>query len=153
MVACRHEIEAEHFGAIEEPTELDAPVALDARVRRLARGIGVDVRGDHSPREVVGEVEDVVGDAELRGDPSRVLDVGDAATPGVAVAAPQLERDARDVEAAFEEQRGRDRRVDATAHGYEHARSGHRAPVATRIFSTTSGTTSRATVTSSSVDA
>ena len=36
-------------------------------------------------------------DAELCGDATGVLDVGDAAAPGVGLAAPELERDAGDV--------------------------------------------------------
>ena len=79
VVAGRDLVEAELLGALEHAPELHRAVALDTRVRRLARRVGVDVRRDHVGIEVVGEVEDVVRDAELRRDATRVLDVGDAA--------------------------------------------------------------------------
>ena len=82
----------------------------------------VDVGIDDGVVEVVGEVEHVVRDAELRGDAPGVLDVGDAATAGVGLAAPQLEGDAGDVVPLLEQQRGRDRRVDPAAHRDEDPR-------------------------------
>ena len=61
-------------------------------------GVRVDVgRRRRASSNVVGEVEDVVRDVELRGDAAGVLDVGHAAAAGVGLAAPQLERDAGDV--------------------------------------------------------
>ncbi len=39
-------VETEQLGALGEPGELDLPVALDARVRRLAGGVGGHVRID-----------------------------------------------------------------------------------------------------------
>jgi hypothetical protein len=87
-----------------------------ARVGRTAVDVGVDVRPNHPRVVVVGEVEHVVRDVELGRDAAGVLDVGGAAAPGVGLAAPQLERDAGDVVAALDQQRGRDRRVDAAAH-------------------------------------
>ena len=56
-----------------------------------------DVRVDDVRVEVVAEVEHEVVDAELLGDPAGVVDVGHPAAPGVALAAPQLHRDADDV--------------------------------------------------------
>ena len=69
-------VEAELLGPLEHAPELHRAVALDARVRRLARRVRVDVGRDDVGVELVGEVEHVVRDAELRGDPARVLDVG-----------------------------------------------------------------------------
>ena len=76
--------------------------------------------------EVVGEVEHEVVDVELLGDAPGIVDVGDAAAPGVALAAPQPHRDADDVVAGAPEQRGGDRRVDAAAHRDHHLHDRHR---------------------------
>ena len=56
-------------------------------------------------------------EAELLRDPSRIVDVGHRAAAGVALAAPQPHRDADHVMTGLAEKRGRDRRVDAAAHG------------------------------------
>ena len=108
-------VEAEQVGALGEAGELHRPVALDARVRRDAAGVRVDVRGDDVLVEVVTEVEHEVVDAELLGDPPRVVDVGHRAAAGVAVAAPQLHRDADHLVARLLQQQRGDRRVDPTA--------------------------------------
>ena len=123
VVAGGEEVEPERVGPLEQTPELHRPVALDARVRRAPGRVRVDVGLDDGVVELVGEVEHVVRDAELGGDAPGVLDVGDAAAPGVGLAAPELERDAGDVVALLEQQRGRDRRVDPAAHRDEHARA------------------------------
>ena len=70
--------------------------------------------------ELVAVVEHVVRKIELRGDTAGVLDVTDAAAPGVGDATPEPQRDAGDVVTLLGEERGRDRRVDAAAHRDEH---------------------------------
>ena len=69
-------VEAERVGALEERTELDRSVALDARVRRAPGFVLAHVGLDDGVVEPLGEVEDVVRDVELRGDASGVLDIG-----------------------------------------------------------------------------
>jgi hypothetical protein len=82
--------------------------------------VGPDVRGDDAGLEVGREVEDEVIDVELLGDPAGVVDVGDAAAPGVALAAPQAHRHADDVVSVALQQRGGNGRVDAAAHRDHH---------------------------------
>jgi len=83
VMAGGEDVEAETPGARQEGVELDVPVALDARVRRAALGMGEDVRGDDRAIEVLGHVEHVVRDAELLGDAARVVDVGHRTAPRV----------------------------------------------------------------------
>ena len=120
VVAGGDGVEAQLVGPAQEAVELEVAVALDARVGRAPGGVGGDVRVDHVAVEVVGEVEDVVGDAELLGHPAGVLDVGHRAAARVAHAAPQLHGGADHVVALLEEQGGRHRRVDPARHGDEH---------------------------------
>ena len=91
----RDGVEPERVGAVEQAPELDRAVALDARVRRATRAYASTYGSTTLAVEVVAEVEDVVRDAELCGHPAGVLDVGHAAAPGVGLAAPELQRDAR----------------------------------------------------------
>jgi hypothetical protein len=120
VVAGGDRIEAEQIGALAQAGELEVAVALDARVRREAVPVRLDVRIDHVPVEVVGEVEHEVVDAELLGDAAGVVDVGDAAAAGVAVAAPQPHRDADHLVPGGEQLGGGDRRVDPAAHRAQH---------------------------------
>ena len=92
----------------------------------------------------------MVVDAELLGDAAGVVDVADRAAARVAVAAPQLHRDPDDLAAGVEQEGGRDRRVDAAAHGDEHGRAGHVVTSAAqrRSLATAVGITSRARSTS-----
>ena len=101
------------------------------------------VRADDARVEVVGEVEDVVHDAELLGDPAGVLDVAHRAAARVTRAAPELHGGAHDVVTLLQQQRGRDRGVDATGHGDEDLHARRRA--------TASATTEAARSTSASV--
>ncbi len=119
-MARRDAIEPEPIGPVEQPVELQVPVALDTRVRCRPHAVRRDVRTDDLAHEVVTEVEDGMIDAELLGDAARVVDVAHRAATAIAVAAPQLHRDADDLVPGFEEQRGRDRRVDAARHGDHH---------------------------------
>ncbi len=156
MVTGGDGVEAERIGAPEERAELDRAIALDTRVGSATGRVLANVGLDHDVVERVGEVEHVVRDVELRRDPSRVLDVADAAAAGVGLAAPELERDTRDVVALLEQERSRDRRVDPTAHRDEHALAharAHAAAPAWRSCSTARGITASATSTSWSVDA
>ena len=147
------QIEAERVRAVEEAPELDRAVALDARVRRTTRCVGVDVRIHHIGGEVVAEIEDVVRDTQLRGNPAGVLHIRHAAAPGVGLTTPQLEGDPRDVVSALEEQGGGHRGVDAAAHRDENPGCRHAVALAARSFATASGTTASAMSTSASTDA
>ena len=113
-------VEAELRRPLGEAGELDPAVALDARVRRRPRAMGRNVRGDDMGVEVLGEVEHEMLDTEGVGRPPGVVDVGDAAAPGVALAAPQAHRHADDVVAVSSEQGGGDGRVHTAAHRHHH---------------------------------
>jgi hypothetical protein len=84
-------VEAEPPGPLEEGPELDVPVALDTRVGCPPGGVLADVGLDHGVVEIVGEVEDMVGDPDLIGHPPGVVDVGHRTAAGVRVPAPQLQ--------------------------------------------------------------
>src|SRR6266699_1200746 len=76
---------AERAGALPEDAELEVPVAARARVRGAAGHVLGDERTDDVPLEVVGEVEDVVREAEAVGDRARVVEVVErAAAPAAA---------------------------------------------------------------------
>ena len=66
---------AELLGPRHEVGELDRLVAPDARNRRLAAQIAVGEIVDHRLAESRFEIEDVVRDAELRRDASRIMNV------------------------------------------------------------------------------
>ena len=66
-------VETEAISPAQEPVELHGTVALDARVRRPASGVLLDVGRHDVALEILGEVEDVVLDPQLLGDPARVL--------------------------------------------------------------------------------
>ena len=114
-------VEAQPVGPPEQAVELEVAVALDARVRGPPDGVIRHVRPDHVTVELVGEVEDVMGDPELLGHPAGVVDVRDRAAPGVGRAAPQLHGGADDVVALAHQQGGGNRRVDPTRHGDQDA--------------------------------
>ncbi len=120
VVAGGNRVEAEQIGALGQASELHRPIALDTRIRRDATSVRIDVRGNDVLVEVVAEVENEVIDPELLGDSAGIVDIGDRATTGVAVAAPQLHRDADDLVALPLQQHRRDRRVDAATHRAHH---------------------------------
>ena len=155
VVAGGNGVEPERVGPLEQPAELDRPVALHTRIGCAAVGIRVHVGPHDTGLEVVGEVEHVMRDVELGGDAAGVFDVGGAAASGVGLAAPQLERHTRDVVPGVAQKRGGDGRVDPAAHRDQHAgRGGHRdAVTAGRSRSTARGMSSSAASTSVSVDA
>ena len=146
-------VEAELLGPTQQAIELEVPVALDARIGRHAVGVGAHVRGDDVTVEVLAEVEHEMVDVELLRHPAGVVDIADAAAPGVALAAPELHRHADDIVPLLLQQRARDRRVDTAAHRQQNlhrARSGH--PTNRRRSCVTlSATTSTARSTSASV--
>ena len=98
---------------VEEPVELDGPVALDARIGRAPRAVVPDEAVDHTITELVGVVEHVIRDVELRRHPSGVFGVGHCAAPrrrSLPVRPrPQLEGDPHDVVTRFSHQRRRHR--------------------------------------------
>ena len=92
----------------QEPVELQVAVALDARVRRAARGVGGDVRarppGGRSRRPKLKTWWSMPSWSATRRASST------SATeqqPGVGLAAPELEGDAQDVVALLEQERRR----------------------------------------------
>ena len=123
----RHGLEAEPHGTVEKPAELEVPVALDAGIRRPPERVRLDVGRDDSLLELLGEVEDVVVDPEPGRDSAGVVDVADRAAARVTCPAPELHRGADDLVALFEQERGRDRGVDATRKPNQHP---HRASLA-----------------------
>ena len=143
-------VEAHGARPIEQATPLHRPVALDAGVRRSSGRVVGHVRVHDRRGELVGEVEHVVRDIELRRDPAGILHVRDRAATGIAVAAPELEGDAGDLVAGIAHERGRDRRVDASAHRHQHAAH---AGTAARSRATAAGIKVTARSTSASVDA
>src|SRR3982751_1259695 len=70
---------------IEQISELDGPVALDARDRRLARRIALGEAVDHRFLEARLVVEHVMRNAEPLGDHPRVMDVAPGAARALAV--------------------------------------------------------------------
>ena len=120
VVAGGQPVEAQPVGPVQQAVELHGAVALDARVRRPPPRMLPHVGRHDVAVELLGQVEDVVGDAELLGHPAGVLDVGHRAAARVRGPAPQLERGADDLMALLHQERGRDGGVDASRHGHEH---------------------------------
>ena len=122
----RQHLRAELARGAEQVGELDRPVALDARHRRLARRIALGEAVDHGFLEARLVVEHVMRDADARGDGARVMDVAPGAAGALAVRGRamvvELQRHADDVVALGLEQRGRDRGVDAARHRDDDAR-------------------------------
>jgi hypothetical protein len=117
VMSSRHCVKSQAAGAIKEHVELDVPIALDARIRRRAFDVGSHERFDHVSVELVGVVKDVMIDAERLGDSSRVVDVGDRATPRIRHPAPEFERGAHDLVTLLEYETRRNRRVHSSTHG------------------------------------
>src|SRR5690348_3176489 len=145
----------ERVRMIEKVPELGERIAADAGDGgAAARVFGHEVR-DHVAAEPVFQVQDVVRNAELVGDQSRVGDrvQGAARTVGYVVAiAEQLHGSPDDVVAGVHEEGGRDGGVDAAGHGDENA-VGHRCSTAdsARTFSTIFGMAPMTASTSSSL--
>src|SRR6185503_8756724 len=89
------------------------------------------------------------------GDPPGIVDVGHRTAAGVAGPAPELHGHAGDVVPGFDQDGGRDRRVDSPGHGDEHAHDDEPQAGAGaanwRRRSMAGGTTARARSTSASV--
>ena len=100
--------------------ELHGAVALDARVGRPPQCVLPHVGRHDVAVELLGQVEDVMGDAQLLGHPAGVLDVGHRAAARVRRPAPQLQRGADHLVALLHQERGRHGGVDASRHGHEH---------------------------------
>ena len=112
---------AEFARGRHEIAKLDRAVALDARHRRLARGVAVGKIVDHRFPEAAFVIEHVMRDADPLGDIAGVVDIlagaaGPLAMGGRAMIV-KLQRDADDVIALGLQQRGRHRRIDAAGHG------------------------------------
>ena len=113
-------------GEPEQVAELDRPVALDARDRRLAGEIALGEAVDHRFPEAVLVVEDVVRDAQGLGHAARVVDVATGAAGALAMGRRtvivELKRDADHVVTFALQQPGHDGGVDAARHGDDDAR-------------------------------
>ena len=123
VVTGGHGVEPEGHGPVEEPIEFEVAVALDAGVGGAAFGVARYIRRHHPRLEVVGEVEDVMDQSQLIGDPAGIVDVGNRAAPRVRAPAPELQGGAHHVgapEVAGQYGRG-DRGVDPSRHGNEHS--------------------------------
>src|SRR3989442_13782568 len=107
-MAGREPAGAERAGALPEDAELEVAIAARARVRGAAGHVLGNEGADDVPLEVVGEVEDVVGETEAVGDRARVVEIVERAA---APAAPpcQAEGDADHVRARRQRAPGADR--------------------------------------------
>ena len=121
VVARGHGVEPEVRRPVQEAVELEVSVALDAGIGRPSLDVAGDVGVDDVGLELGAEVEDVVDDAQLVGDPSGVVDVGHRAAARVGVTSPQLEGGAHHAAGPVgtDEERGGHRRVDSTGHGHQ----------------------------------
>ena len=99
-------VETEQKGPVQEPVELQVRIARNARVRGQALRVPGHVRLDYVAVEIAGEVEHVVGDAELLRYPPGVLHIRHRAATRVRRAAPQLHRGPDDLVAFLEHQGG-----------------------------------------------
>ncbi len=125
VVPGRDLVHPHQSGALQQPAELDVPVAVDAGVRRLAAAVSLREARDHVAPELPAEIEHVVLDAEAGGDAARVLHVRQRAAgafpfqPGLLVAE-KPQRRARDLVPLLQQQQGRDGAVHPAAHGDHH---------------------------------
>src|SRR5215831_10149804 len=125
VMSRRQHLGAELARGRKQIAELDRLVALDAWHRRLARHIAFGEAVDHHFLEAALVVEHVVGNADALRHRARVIDILAGAAGALAMGrgamVVELQRDADDVVALGLEQRRRDRGVDATRHGDDHA--------------------------------
>ena len=100
------------------------PVAADARVGRLARGVALEPGVHHARAELRAQVEREVGQPEAVGELASGADGlrgAAAATAVVPVVGPQLERDRRDLAARAAQQERGHRAVDPAAERHQRA--------------------------------
>jgi hypothetical protein len=116
VVAGGDRVEPEEASPFVQAIELQVTVALDARVRGHTDPVRLDVGLDDPRRELLGEVEHDVVDAQLLSDPAGVVDVGHAATPGVALAAPKAHGDANNIMALITKNECGNRRINPAGH-------------------------------------
>src|SRR5690606_20850546 len=77
------ELGAERIGPAEHLGPLDLPVAHHAGIRRVAREISLLEVLDDLPAERLGEIVDIVGDAESCGDPAGIVDAVERTATGL----------------------------------------------------------------------
>ena len=118
-------LRAELVGAVDQPAELQVLIAHHARIRRAPRLVFVGKVTDDVLLEFRRLVNQVIRDAELVADGARVGDSLRAAAPVFgavhAILRPELEGDADDFVALFEQQRRRGGGVHSPAHAADHA--------------------------------
>jgi hypothetical protein len=116
MVTRHQDVAFEVFEPVEEPVELDRPIALDARVGCPTRHIVGDEAINDTVSKLRRVVQHVVGDIELARHPAGVLGIGDRATAGGRCLAigpgPHLESDSDHIMTGVAHQSRRHRRVD-----------------------------------------
>jgi hypothetical protein len=120
VVTSGDRVEAETDSSLEEQVELNMAIALDARIRRLARRVASYEGLDDVALELRGVIEHVMVNAEHLGDSARVVDVGDRTATRVRHPAPQLQGRANHLMALLEEEPSGHRRVNASAHRHEY---------------------------------
>jgi hypothetical protein len=131
VVAGGQDLGADRAGLGQKRRELDVLVALHARVGGLPGQVGGDEVLDHRVGELGLEVDHVVGDAEVVGDPAGVLDVArPAAATARGAGGPRVVEPHGHADHAVtggDQERGRGRRVDAARQrDHDGARRGGR---------------------------
>jgi hypothetical protein len=118
-------IRAELVGPVDEPAELEVLVAHHAGIRRAAGLVFVGEILDDVLLKFRRLVNQVVGNVELVANRAGIGDRLRAAALVLgaihAILRPELERDADDLKALFQQQRGRRRGINSAAHAADHA--------------------------------
>ena len=127
MAGC-NEVGAEVARRAEEVDELHVLVASDAGNRGFALYIGRGERLDHFFAEPLLVIEDIVGNAEARGDVASVMNILSRAARALAMdrraMVVELHRQPDDVVALALKQRGDDAGIDAARHRDDDASLG-----------------------------
>ena len=125
----------------QERAELEVAVAADARHRRASAAVALAERRDHGALELLGHVEDVVGDGQRAGDPPGVVDrlrpaaeAEPARRLGRRLPRPYAHRHADRLVTGLDQQSGGDGRIDASAHPDDDALGRHEISLARRAM-------------------
>jgi hypothetical protein len=86
-----HGVETQGTGPVDQPVELQMPVAFDARIGGPPLRVTEHVGADHALFELGSEVEHVVDQPQLIGHPPGVLHIGHRAASRLRRAPPELE--------------------------------------------------------------
>ena len=118
-------IAPEFFGALQQPAEFHAPIALDARVGRMARFVFLDERPHNLVFEFSGIIEHIMRNSQAKRHITRIFNIIEAATCmprriNVFVVI-ELHGGADAFVALALQQIRRHARIDAAAHRNQHA--------------------------------